>query len=66
MYHIPWLSLVALLDLLPSFKMINADKNSSMKKKCLSLCLRICVTDRFKNVSRIKPTRLQALVKCSN
>lgn len=35
-------------------------------KKCLSLCLRICVTDRFKNVRRIKTTRLQALVKCSN
>lgn len=36
MYHIPWLSLVALLDLLPSFKMINADKNSSMEK---NVCL---------------------------
>lgn len=36
MYHIPWLSLVALLDLLPRFKMINAAKNSSMEK---NVCL---------------------------
>lgn len=55
MYHIPWLSLVALLDLLPSFKMINADKNSSMEKNvCLFVFASVWLTDS-KTLEELKP-----------